>query len=141
MTLLIMLGLLFSPLLVGEFSAECSLVDGGLSSELPDASASRSSSASLASVTSYERSRWPRCCRCGCRSGTRLVYLSGVIELVLAAVVLVPQWRRAAGLVLIVMLIAFLPVNIYAAVNRVGMGGHEWGPPYLLRSECLFSSS
>ena len=30
------------------------------------------------------------------------------------------------------MLIAFLPVNIYAAVNRVGMGGHEWGPIYLL---------
>ena len=61
-----------------------------------------------------------------------LVYLSGILEFVLAAAVLVPRWRRAAGLVLIVMLIAFLPVNIYAAVNRVGMGGHEWGPIYLL---------
>lgn len=61
-----------------------------------------------------------------------LVYLTGVLEFVLAVAVLVPRWWRAAGLILVVMLIAFLPVNVYAAVNRVGMGGHERGPIYLL---------
>lgn len=61
-----------------------------------------------------------------------LVYLTGILEFVLAAAVLVPTWRRTIGLTLIVMLVAFLPVNIYAAVNRIGMGGHEWGPIYLL---------
>lgn len=30
------------------------------------------------------------------------------------------------------MLLLFLPVNVYAAQNRVGMGGHTWGPGYLL---------
>ena len=30
------------------------------------------------------------------------------------------------------MLVAFFPANIYAALNHVPMGGHAWGPVYLL---------
>jgi uncharacterized membrane protein len=41
-------------------------------------------------------------------------------------------FRRLTGICLIVMLCAFLPVNIYAALERVDFGGHELGPAYLL---------
>ena len=60
-----------------------------------------------------------------------LVYVTGVIELAAAALVLVPAARRSVGWGLIAMLLMFLPVNIYAPVNRVGMGGHLNGPGYL----------
>ncbi len=60
-----------------------------------------------------------------------LVYLTGIIELLGAVLVLVPRFRRAIGWCLILMLLLFLPVNIYAAVNHVEMGGHAWGPIYL----------
>lgn len=63
---------------------------------------------------------------------TALVYATGVLELALAAAVLVPRWRRTVGWVLIVMLALFLPVNIYAAANRIPIGGHEAGAAYLL---------
>ncbi|WP_182865175.1 DoxX family protein [Rhodopirellula sp. JC639] len=61
-----------------------------------------------------------------------LIYLTGVLELTAAAAVLVPRLRRHVGWCLILMLLSFLPVNIYAAINRMGMGGHQWGPSYLL---------
>jgi uncharacterized membrane protein len=61
-----------------------------------------------------------------------LVYVTGVIELAAAIAVLIPRLRRLTGWALAAMLVGFLPVNIYAAVNRVGMGGHVWGPVYLL---------
>jgi uncharacterized membrane protein len=61
-----------------------------------------------------------------------IVYASGVAEIVLAMLVLVPPLRRPVGWVLIVMLAGFLPVNVYAALVRAPMGGHAWGPLYLL---------
>jgi uncharacterized membrane protein len=61
-----------------------------------------------------------------------LVYVTGVIEIAAALAVLIRRLRALVGMALIAMLVLFLPVNIYAAVNRVGMGGHEWGPIYLL---------
>lgn len=61
-----------------------------------------------------------------------LIYLTGVLELMAAAAVLFPQIRRYVAWCLILMLLSFLPVNIYAAINRTGMGGHQWGPIYLL---------
>jgi uncharacterized membrane protein len=36
------------------------------------------------------------------------------------------------GFCLILMLICFLPANIYSAMNRVDFGGHGEGPGYLL---------
>lgn len=61
-----------------------------------------------------------------------LVYATGVIELVVAVAVLVPRLRTIVGWSIILMLLFFLPINIYASVNHVGMGGHQWGPVYLL---------
>lgn len=63
---------------------------------------------------------------------TEIVYVSGVAEIAAAALILVPMLRRAVGWLLIAMLIGFLPVNVYAAFIQAPMGGHAWGPAYLL---------
>lgn len=63
---------------------------------------------------------------------TEIVYATGVIEIVLALLVLAPPLRRPVGWLLIGMLAGFLPVNVYAALARAPMGGHVWGPVYLL---------
>lgn len=60
------------------------------------------------------------------------VLLSGAYELALAAALAWPATRRAAGQVAVVTLILLTPLNVYAAVNAVGPGGHTWGPVYLL---------
>jgi uncharacterized membrane protein len=59
------------------------------------------------------------------------VYVTGVLEILLACLVLKPTLRRQIGWVLLAMLILLLPWNIYAAIERVPMGGHAWGPVYL----------
>jgi len=62
---------------------------------------------------------------------TEAVLASGVAE-VLGALALVPRRsRRLAGWALAAMLVAFLPVNVHAALTRAPMGGHAWGPVYL----------
>lgn len=61
-----------------------------------------------------------------------IVYATGILEFALAAGLLVPRWRRAAGWICIAVLIGFFPANIYAALNSMGMGAHQWGPVYLL---------
>ena len=61
-----------------------------------------------------------------------LVYATGLLEWLLAVGLLVPRLRRTAGWSCIACLILFLPANVYAAINAVGMGGHLWGPVYLL---------
>lgn len=66
------------------------------------------------------------------RARVPLVYLTGVLELAIAVGFLVPRTRRAAGWAAALLLVAFFPVNVYAALHRVPMGGHAWGPIYLL---------
>src|SRR5262247_1233961 len=61
-----------------------------------------------------------------------LVYLTGVLELAIAAGVFAPKARRLTGWVAAVALVLFFPANIYAAINHIPMGGHAWGPVYLL---------
>lgn len=61
-----------------------------------------------------------------------IVYASGVLEIALALLVLIPALRRIVGWLLLAMLVSFLPVNVYAALAHVPMGGHSWGPIYLL---------
>jgi uncharacterized membrane protein len=61
-----------------------------------------------------------------------LVHLTGLIEIALAVGIAVPATRRLAGWGAIAALIGFYPANVYAAVNSIGMGGHELGPAYLL---------
>jgi uncharacterized membrane protein len=61
-----------------------------------------------------------------------LVYATGVLELAIAAGFFVPRARRLAGWAAAAVLVLFLPANVYAALNHVPMGGHAWGPQYLL---------
>lgn len=61
-----------------------------------------------------------------------LVYLTGLLEIAVAVGIAVPATRRPAGIAAIAVLVVFFPVNVYAAVAHVGMGGHAWGPIYLL---------
>jgi uncharacterized membrane protein len=61
-----------------------------------------------------------------------LVYVTGGLEFAIAVGFLVPKWRRFTGWVGAAILVLFFPANIYAAINHVPMGGHAWGPVYLL---------
>jgi uncharacterized membrane protein len=61
-----------------------------------------------------------------------LVYLTGILEFAIAAGFLVQRSRRFTGWVAAVMLVLFFPVNVYAALNHIPMGGHAWSPVYLL---------
>jgi uncharacterized membrane protein len=60
-----------------------------------------------------------------------LVFLSGVLEFFIAIALIVPQSREHAVRIALCILVAFFPINIYAAWNYVGLGGHQWGPVYL----------
>jgi uncharacterized membrane protein len=61
-----------------------------------------------------------------------MIYLSGVVEILAALALLPAATRRAAGWFIIALLIMLLPINVYAAMERVPIGGHAWGPVYLL---------
>ncbi|MDB5348485.1 MAG: hypothetical protein JWP89_6862 [Schlesneria sp.] len=61
-----------------------------------------------------------------------LVYATGLLEFAIAVGFFVPTTRRATGWIAIGLLVLFFPVNVYAALNRIEMGGHSWGPAYLL---------
>jgi uncharacterized membrane protein len=61
-----------------------------------------------------------------------LVHLTGVLEWALALGFFIPETRRSAGWMAIAVLVVFFPANIYAAINFVPMGGHAWGPEYLV---------
>lgn len=63
---------------------------------------------------------------------TPLVYATGFLELVIALALVYPATRRLAGFAAIAILVGFFPVNVFAAFNHTGMGGHVWGPVYLL---------
>jgi len=64
-------------------------------------------------------------------AGEALVYLTGIVEIVIGVGLFTAGYRRLAAQAAIVTLLAFFPVNIYAAINHTGMGGHQWGPVYL----------
>jgi len=61
-----------------------------------------------------------------------MIYATGVLEFAIALGFFVRPTTRLAGWAAAGLLIVFFPVNVYAAINRVPMGGHAWGPVYLL---------
>ena len=61
-----------------------------------------------------------------------IVYAAGVVEIVAALLILIPRLRRPVGWFLIALLAGLLPVNVYAAFIQAPVGGHAWGPAYLL---------
>jgi uncharacterized membrane protein len=61
-----------------------------------------------------------------------LVYATGLLEIAIAMAMFFRRTRRAGAWAAAAVLVAFFPANIYAALDAVPMGGHAWGPVYLL---------
>jgi uncharacterized membrane protein len=61
-----------------------------------------------------------------------IIYLTGLLEFGIALGFLFEKYRRYTGWAAAAVLVLFFPGNIYAAINHIPMGGHEWGPVYLL---------
>ena len=61
-----------------------------------------------------------------------LVFLSGFPVLYGAIAIWIPKLRKFTGAFLIIMLLGLLPINIYATIERIDVGGHGAGPVYLL---------
>lgn len=60
-----------------------------------------------------------------------LVYVTGLLEFSVGIALFIPRFRVLATKIAIMVFIAFFPVNVYAALNSIGLGGHQWGPVYL----------
>lgn len=61
-----------------------------------------------------------------------LVYATGVLEIAIALALFFDRSRVAGAWAAAAALVAFFPANVYAALHQVPMGGHAWGPIYLL---------
>lgn len=61
-----------------------------------------------------------------------LVYATGVLEIAIGLALFTRRWRTFAALAAVLVLVAFFPANVYAAYTQAPMGGHAWGPVYLL---------
>jgi uncharacterized membrane protein len=61
-----------------------------------------------------------------------LIYLTGVLEFAIAKGFFTPKFRRFTGWVAGVLLALSFPAHSYTAIHHVPMGGHAWGPAYLL---------
>jgi uncharacterized membrane protein len=61
-----------------------------------------------------------------------LVYATGVLEVAIAMALFFQRSRSAAAWAAAAALVAFFPANVYAALQHAPMGGHSWGPVYLL---------
>jgi uncharacterized membrane protein len=61
-----------------------------------------------------------------------IIYLTGILEFGIAIGFLFGKFRYFTGWVAAAVLVLFFPGNIYAAINHIPMGGHAWGPVYLL---------
>lgn len=62
----------------------------------------------------------------------QLIYVTGFIELAIGGALFIPKYQKNAAKIAILVFIVFFPANVYAALNGVGLGGHQWGPVYLL---------
>lgn len=61
-----------------------------------------------------------------------LVWLTGLLEIAIAIMLLLPATRRLGAAAAFSVLILFFPANVYGAMNAVEFGGHAYGTAYLL---------
>jgi uncharacterized protein (DUF2141 family)/uncharacterized membrane protein len=61
-----------------------------------------------------------------------IIYATGVMEIALAIGLWVPGLTQRVGVAIALMLVCFLPANIYSAMIALPFGGAEIGPSYLL---------
>jgi uncharacterized membrane protein len=60
-----------------------------------------------------------------------VIYLTGVLEIVGAIGLLIPQTRKLAGICLVLLLIALFPANVYAALNDIPLRGEAPTPLWI----------
>ena len=60
-----------------------------------------------------------------------LVYISGFVEVLAGAGLLVPQLSQAAAWVLVVLYIAVFPANLNQALNNIAIAGLPHDPPLI----------
>lgn len=61
-----------------------------------------------------------------------LIYFTGALELLVGIALFKSKFQTMAAKLGIFIFVIFFPANIYAALNSVGLGGHQWGSVYLL---------
>jgi uncharacterized membrane protein len=67
-----------------------------------------------------------------------LVYISGVMEIVLALLLLIPRYQRWAGWLIIGLLLAVFPANINVALNQLPAPGGLPAEPWYVWSRLAF---
>ncbi|SEG67398.1 hypothetical protein [Paenibacillus sp. UNC499MF] len=67
-----------------------------------------------------------------------IIYATGILELVLAVLLLVPSLRRKTGVIIAVYLVLVFPANIYAALYHIPAPSQSYTPPSLLWLRLLF---
>lgn len=60
-----------------------------------------------------------------------LVYISGLVEILAGAGLLIPPVSRAAAWTLVVLYIAVFPANLYQAVHNINVPGLPHDPPLI----------
>lgn len=61
-----------------------------------------------------------------------VIYATGIFEVLIAVMLVIPSTQRLGSALAAAALVLFLPANIYACINHVGIGDHQLGPVYLL---------
>ena len=69
---------------------------------------------------------------------TELVYITGILELVLALLILIPSTRRSSGIWTAFYLVLIFPANIYAALNGIPAPGQTETSQTALWARLLF---
>ncbi|MGM0851996.1 MAG: DoxX family protein [Bacillota bacterium] len=67
-----------------------------------------------------------------------IVYITGMIEFILAVLLLIPKTREKAGIITAIYLVLILPANIYAAIKEIPAPGKEEANVVLLWVRLLF---
>ncbi|MBC9934858.1 DoxX family protein [Chitinophaga qingshengii] len=62
---------------------------------------------------------------------TEMIYVTGVMEIVMGILLMVPAQREKTGIILILFLVLIFPANIYAAVKHVNLGKATFDGPGL----------
>jgi uncharacterized membrane protein len=67
-----------------------------------------------------------------------IVYITGMIEFILAVLLLIPKTREKAGVITAIYLVLIFPANIYAAIKEIPAPGNDEANVVLLWVRLLF---
>ncbi|WP_044337782.1 DoxX family protein [Rossellomorea aquimaris] len=67
-----------------------------------------------------------------------IIYITGMIEFILAVLLLIPKTREKTGIITAIYLVLIFPANIYAAIKGIPAPGNEEANVVLLWVRLLF---